>query len=186
MAQWTVKPDLLTWWWWWLFPRLREFGENVWPFILRLCSTHPPPKCKLAQMFHSLCQDESTVAQRAETTVAECSLTSCVWARFPIGSHTMPGQRHSQPTPTSLSQGVCQEVTGKACWLECRTHYRKVVSLNPARSGGRIFFSRVNFVCWLLFGVHSTPLLPQWHVKDPGHFAKSAGGRLHLDTRTIS
>ena len=36
MAQWTVKPDLLTWWWWWLFPRLREFGENVWPFILRL------------------------------------------------------------------------------------------------------------------------------------------------------
>ena len=25
-----------------------------------------------------LCQDQSTVAQRAETTVAECSLTSCV------------------------------------------------------------------------------------------------------------
>ena len=29
-----------------------------------------------------------------------------------------------------------------------------------------------------LFGVHSTPVLPQWHVKDPGHSAKSAGGRL--------
>ena len=25
-----------------------------------------------------LCQDQSTVAQRAETTVAECSLVSCV------------------------------------------------------------------------------------------------------------
>ena len=24
------------------------------------------------------------------------------------------------------------------------------------------------------------PELPQWHVKDPGHSAKSAGGRLHL------
>ena len=24
------------------------------------------------------------------------------------------------------------------------------------------------------------PVLPQWHVKDPGHSAKSVGGRLHL------
>ena len=28
------------------------------------------------------------------------------------------------------------------------------------------------------------PVLPQWHVKDPGHSAKSAGGRLHLNTYT--
>ena len=28
------------------------------------------------------------------------------------------------------------------------------------------------------------PVLPQWHVKDPGHPAKSAGGRLHLSTHT--
>ena len=26
------------------------------------------------------------------------------------------------------------------------------------------------------------PVLPQWHVKDPCHSAKSAGGRLHLNT----
>ena len=38
-------------------------------------------------------------------------------------------------------------------------------------------------MCWLLFGVRSTPVLRQWHVKDPGHSAKSAGGRLHLKTR---
>ena len=37
-------------------------------------------------------------------TVTNCSLTSCVWDRFWIGSHTMPGQQHSQPTPTSLGQ----------------------------------------------------------------------------------
>ena len=49
-------------------------------------------------------QDQSTVAQRAVTTVTECSLTSCVWARFRIRSHTLPGQRHSQPTSTSLGQ----------------------------------------------------------------------------------
>ena len=35
-----------------------------------------------------------------------------------------------------------------------------------------------------LCGVRSTPILPQWHVKDPGHSAKSAGGRLHLNTYT--
>ena len=28
--------------------------------------------------------------------------------------------------------------------------------------------------------VRSTPVLPQWHVKDPGHSAKTTGGRLHL------
>ena len=61
-----------------------------------------------------------------------------------------------------------------ACWLE---HDWKVVSSNPGRSGGRIFFSRVNFVCWLLFRVRSTPVLPHWQVKDPDHSAKSAGGR---------
>ena len=47
-----------------------------------------------------------------------------------------------------------------------------------------IFFSSVKFVCSLLFGVRSTPVLLQWHVKDPGHSAKSAGGRLHLNTHT--
>ena len=35
-----------------------------------------------------------------------------------------------------------------------------------------------------LFVVCSTPVLPQWHVKDPGHSAKSADGRLHLNTHT--
>ena len=51
-------------------------------------------------------QEQYTVAQRAETIVAEYSLTS---SRFRIGSHTMPGQRHSEPTPASLGQG-CMHV----------------------------------------------------------------------------
>ena len=63
--------------------------------------------------------------------------------------------------------------------------YRKVASSNPGRSGRRSLFSRVNFVCWLLFGVRSTSGLPRWHIKDPGHSAKkSAGVRLHLNTHT--
>ena len=33
--------------------------------------------------------------------VAKWSKKSCVWAHFLIGSHTMPGQWHRQPTPTA-------------------------------------------------------------------------------------
>ena len=33
------------------------------------------------------------------------------------------------------------------CWLERGTHDQKVASLNPSKSGRRIFFSSVNFVC---------------------------------------
>ena len=34
-----------------------------------------------------------------------------------------------------------------ALWLECLTHDQKVLCLNPGTSGGRSFFSRVNFLC---------------------------------------
>ena len=61
---------------------------------------------------------------------------------------------------------------------------QKIASLNPGRSGSRISFSRVNFVCWLLLSVCSTTVLLQWHVKDPSHSAKSAGGRLHQNMHT--
>ena len=79
---------------------------------------------------------------------------------------------------------VLYQEAGISCWLELRTRDRKVASSTSGRSGGRIFFSRVNFACSLLFGVRSTSVLPQWHVKDPGHSAKSTGRRLHLNTHT--
>ena len=59
-----------------------------------------------AHLFLSLGQDQTTVAQRVETTVTKCFLTSCVCARFLTGSHTMPAQRHGQSIPTSLGQGL--------------------------------------------------------------------------------
>ena len=90
----------------WLFPRVYRVWENVrqfipcLPFIIIFLNGDWLAHTK----FYSLGQNQSTVAQRAETSVTECSLTSYVWARFLIGSHTMPGQRHSQSTPTSLGQ----------------------------------------------------------------------------------
>ena len=40
-------------------------------------------------------------------------------------------------------------------------------------------------LCADAFSVSVPPsVLPQWHGKDPGHSARSAGGRLHLNTHT--
>ena len=51
-------------------------------------------------------------------------------------------------------RGVIHGITpivGIAQWLECWTHDWKVTGLNPCRCGRRIFFSMVDFLCWLLF-----------------------------------
>ena len=51
-------------------------------------------------------QDQSSVAQGPETTVAECNPAdkSRLSSFSLIGSHTLRGQ-HNKPTPTSLGQG---------------------------------------------------------------------------------
>ena len=46
------------------------------------------------------------------------------------------------------TEKVPQEA-GIAHWLQRQTRDRKVMGSNPWRSGGRIFFSRVNFLCKL-------------------------------------
>ena len=56
---------------------------------------------------------------------------------------------------------------------ERRTRDRKVAGSNPGRSGGRIIFSR-----------KKTLRADSYSVKDPDHFANSAGGRLHLNMHT--
>ena len=53
----------------------------------------------------------------------------------------------------------------------------------PAGAAGE-FSSPESVLCADLFDARSTPVLPRWYVKDPGHSAKSAGGRLHLNTHT--
>ena len=52
-------------------------------------------------------------------------------------------------------------------------------------SGGRIFFSRNNFVVLTHIWCPFDPMLLQWRMKDPCHSAKCAGGRLHLNTHTL-
>ena len=66
---------------WWcdsFFLACEDFGEYVRPFIPRLRFFFFKRGLARGHKFHSLCQDQPTVAHRAETPVAECSLTSCV------------------------------------------------------------------------------------------------------------
>ena len=49
------------------------------------------------------------------------------------------------------SQCYGQWGAGIAQWLEHWTRDWKVAGSNPCWNGGRIFFSRVDFLCWLLF-----------------------------------
>ena len=74
---------------------------------------------------------------------------------------------------------------GIAQWSERQTCDWKVTGSNPCRSGGIIFFSRVNLLCWLLFRYPFHPRVTAVALKDPGHSAKSAGGRLQLNTHTL-
>ena len=63
----------------WLLPRVLGFWENVRQFIPRLrFFFFFKWRLTRARYLHSLGQDKSTVAQQAETTVTESSLTSCV------------------------------------------------------------------------------------------------------------
>ena len=48
----------------------------------------------------------------------------------------------------------------------------------------RIFFSELTFCADSCLVSVPPPMLPQWHIKDPSHSAKSAGSRLQLNTCT--
>ena len=54
----------------------------------------------------------------------------------------------------------------------------------PAGAAGEFSSPSSPFCADSYFGICSTPVLPQKHVKDHGHSAKSAGGRLQLNTHT--
>ena len=63
-------------------------------------------------------------------------------------SFKFPGS--SRHIVTCVSDNECLRA-GRVQWLERRTRDRKFAGSSPGRSGGRIFFSGVNFLCRLLF-----------------------------------
>ena len=97
--------------------------------------------------------------QAAQTTRM---MTSRPWTHWipPTRTTTVPTSatttlswppRASRKRQFFSSSSLMRGGAGIAQWLEHRTRDRKVAGSNPCWSGGRIFFSRVNFLCWLLF-----------------------------------
>ena len=68
--------------------------------------------------------------------------------RWQPGLATMLYQVQKQTRQDSVRLDI---YWGIAQWLERRTRDWKVTGSNPCWNGGRIFFSRVDFLCWLLF-----------------------------------
>ena len=52
----------------------------------------------------------------------------------------------------------------------------------PEEVAAELFSPGSAFCTDSYFGIRSTPVLPQWPEKDPGHSAISAGGRLQLNS----
>ena len=64
-----------------------------------------------------------------------------------------------------------------------QTRDRKVAGSSPSRSGGRIFLSRVNFLCWLLFRYPYHPRVTTVAHKRSRSFCQMGkGDRLQLNT----
>ena len=59
---------------------------------------------------------------------------------------------------------------------------RSRVRIRAGAAAGEFSSPGSTFCADSYFGISSTPVLTQYHVKDPGHSAKSAGGRLQLNT----
>ena len=66
-------------------------------------------------------------------------------------------------------------------WLEHRTCDQMLWIRIPAGAVGEFSSPGSTFCADSYFGLCSTPVLLQQHVKDHGHSAKSAGGRLQLN-----
>ena len=75
------------------------------------------------------------------------------------------GKQFLSPCPTSKATSLKHSFhpvsfypgSRIAQWLERQTHDWKVAGSNPCRSGGRTFFSGVNFLCWLILVSTSPP-----------------------------
>ena len=79
------------------------------------------------------------------------------------------------PAQKYLCRSSKLEGAGIAQWLERRTRDWKVAGSNPCWNGGRIFFSRVDFLCWLLFRYPFHPRVTAVARKKSRSFCQKCG-----------
>ena len=105
----------------------------------------------------------------------------CVW----LVIHSATSRPHLLYLSISFTSVYRAWGAGIAQWLERRTRDRKVSGSNPCWSGRRIFFSTVNFLCWLLFWYPFHPCVTAVARKRPRPFCQKCrwqvtAQRIHL------
>ena len=83
----------------------------------------------------------------AAAAAATMMMTTTKTATTTILQATGSEDQHLYKCASFLHALHFQWGAGVAQWIERRTRDQKVPGSSPGRSGGRIFFSRVNFLC---------------------------------------
>ena len=141
---------------------------QFWSHILHLHAvlvSHSPPSCSFGLTFSTLMQFWSHIlhphAVLVLHTPPSCSFGLTHSTLIQFWSHTLhPHTVLVSHTPPSCNFGLTFSTSGIAQWSVHWTCDWKVTGSNPCRSGGRIFFTRVDFLC-SYFGIRSTLVLPQ-------------------------
>ena len=104
--------------------------------LLAAVACHPTLRASLSGTFLQTLQELVTPQKGHSFISAQLSADSVSAIRF----------GYSWDCGSNFVQGA-----GIAQWLERRTRDWKVAGSKPCRSGGRISFSTIDFLCWLLF-----------------------------------
>ena len=113
------------------------------------------------------------------------SATSHIWPQSGYPHHTSSHDLVSDMTCSGSGDSSVALGVGIAQWLSDTLVIERSRVWVPA-GAGKEFASPCSTVCAdSYFGICSTPVLLQQHVKDPSHSTHSAGGRLQLNAHTL-
>ena len=129
-----------------------ESGDKVKGGVLQLQDRHLAWVITHKGVLGLLVKSSSQLkVQRAQVSVESETVTHAWDGLVSLPPPPPPTANPPPLTPLHTADTEWYSIRWIAQWLEHQTHDWKVAGSNPCRSGGRIFFSRVNFLCWLLF-----------------------------------
>ena len=130
-------------------------GELVLRIEGHLCSPdlYLQPSCPLL-LTHGTYSEENAFrvwAKRDFTPLASFSMDDEVPGALLCVSQNTPLLPPPPPSPLSVQSSTCLITWGAgiAQWLECQIH-DQITGSSPSKSSRKMFFSGVNFLCWLV------------------------------------
>ena len=105
-----------------------------------------------------------------------------------MGGWGLGGRMHPCVTPLWMSNGTSLELlcmSWDSLLVRALDSWSKGYEFKSQHERQENFLLQSQLCVLALIWCRSTPVLLQWHIKDSGHFAKSAGCRLHLNMHTL-